>query len=366
MQGENQPFYVIISKYMILERTERVKRLSNFEIDILQLRTTPYEIGFHLGKHLKDKNLINVFNKLTKPEINMNHFNNVFSSLSPNLLEELQGLSEGLQLPYEKVAAMFSGYDVPKLTNMGCSAFVDHRYYVRNYDFSPDIYDGLLLLLDSKDVLASCGYSLQIIGRHDGVNESGLAIGLHFVNNQEYQEGIAAWTSVRMVLDTCKSTEEAIDLLKDIPHAACYNFSLGDSYGNYAAVEVSPEKVLVRKDPSFISCVNHFQNTDMKKKNRVHIEGSLKRNKYIGDLKDQNLSIEETFRKFSDKNSPLFFTDYDNLFGTLHTFAYSFEEKTLTTNVAQGNKDLTINFEEWVKGNNIKESKLKGHIQAFV
>ncbi|MBE5099584.1 peptidase C45 [Bacillus aryabhattai] len=351
---------------MILEQTERVKRLSNFEIDILQLRTTPYEIGFHLGKHLKDKNLINVFNKLTKPEINMNHFNNVFSPLSPNLLEELQGLSEGLQLPYEKVAAMFSGYDVPKLTNMGCSAFVDHRYYVRNYDFSPDIYDGLLLLLDAKNVLASCGYSLQIIGRHDGVNESGLAIGLHFVNNQEYQEGIAAWTSVRMVLDTCKSTEEAIDLLKEIPHAACYNFSLGDSYGNYAAVEVSPEKVLVRKDPSFISCVNHFQNADMKKKNRVHIEGSLKRNKYIGDLKDQNLSIEETFRKFSDKNSPLFFTDYDNLFGTLHTFAYSFEEKTLTTNVAQGNNDLTINFEEWVKGNNIKESKLKGHIQALV
>jgi predicted choloylglycine hydrolase len=343
-----------------------VKRLTNFEIDVLQLRTTPYEIGLSLGKHLRGKKIIDVFNTLTKTEINMNHFHQLFSSLSPSLLEELQGLSEGLQLPYEKVAAMFSGYDVPKLSNMGCSAFVDHQYYVRNYDFSPDIYDGLLLLFDSKSVLASCGYSLQLIGRHDGVNETGLAIGLHFVNNQEYQEGIAAWTSVRMVLDACKSVEEAIDLLKELPHASCYNFSLGDSKGNYAAVEVSPEKVLVRKDPSFISCVNHFQNTDMKKKNRAHIEGSLKRNEYIRNLKSQNLSMEETFRKFSDKNSPLFFTDYDNLFGTLHTFAYSFKEKILITNIAQGNNNLIINFEEWVKGNNIKESKLTGHIEALV
>ncbi|OZT14571.1 peptidase C45 [Priestia aryabhattai] len=339
--------------------------LSNFEVDIIQLRTTPYKIGYNLGKYLKDKTLLTVFSNLTKPEINMNHLHDVFSWVSPNLLEELQGLSEGLQLPYKKVAAMFSGYDVPKLTNMGCSTFVDHQYYVRNYDFSPEIYDGLLLLLSSKNVLASCGYSLQVIGRHDGVNESGLAIGLHFVNNEEYQEGIAAWTSVRMVLDTCTCTEEAIDLLKEIPHAACYNFSLGDSYGSYAAVEVSPEKVLVRRESSFISCVNHFQNPDMKKKNRANIEGSLNRNEYIYSLKSQNLSMKEAFHKFSDKNSPLFFTDYDNLFGTLHTFAYSFEEKTLTTDVAQGNKDLTINFEEWVKGTNIKESKLNGHIQVF-
>jgi hypothetical protein len=76
--------------------------------------------------------------------------------------------------------------------------------------------------------------------------------------------------------------------------------------------------------------------------------------------------MEETFRKFSDKNSPLFFTDYDNLFGTLHTFAYSFKEKILITNIAQGNNNLIINFEEWVKGNNIKESKLTGHIEALV
>ncbi|HWI49600.1 MAG TPA: C45 family peptidase, partial [Rummeliibacillus sp.] len=270
--------------------------------------------------------------------------------------------SEGLGISLNKAAALFSGYDVPKTEAMGCSAVITKDYYARNYDFGPALYDGCFSLVQPNHIFASAGYNLQAIGRHDGVNEKGLVIGLHFVSNQDYSVGLSPWTSIRMILDTCATTVDAIQMLKEIPHSACYNFSIGDRNGDLAVVEATPSKVVIRRDPDLLSCVNHFQEKDLEQKNRAVIDNSLKRNNFLQSFRDSYLTQSEMFNNFANSESPLFFTNYDDLFGTLHTFSYSFKDSRIITSIARGNEILDFDFKEWVKGYDLKESILNGII----
>ena len=232
--------------------------MSDFNVDIIQIRDSSFNIGKKIGNYIQNRPILKTLEMITKPEIDYINMMTVFTYFTPHLIDELEGLAEGLKLPFNKTAALFSGYDVPKTEAMGCSAIVTKDHYTRNYDFSPVLYDGCFSLLQPEKAISTAGYNLQAIGRHDGVNEHGLVLGLHFVSNNEYTKGLSAWTSVRMILDTCTNLEDAIHMLKEIPHAACYNFSIGDRAGNIAAVEASPDKVIVRRDELLLTCVNHF------------------------------------------------------------------------------------------------------------
>ena len=109
--------------------------------------------------------------------------------------------------------------------------------------------------------------------------------------------------------------------------------------------------------------MNHFQDDQIKSKNRPSIEGSLKRNKHLLGLKDKDLSHYEMFHHFKSVESPIFFTDYDHLFGTLHTFSYSYQDSKILTTIAQSKQTLEINFQDWVNGEDIEEESLNGFIQ---
>lgn len=334
----------------------------DFEVKILQLRDNSYQIGYQTGESIRNNEIVKTWGGITKPEIDIFNMKSIYKTFAPHLLEELQGLAESLNISGEKAACMFSGYDVPKTEAMGCSAVMTKDYYVRNYDFGPELYDCLFSMVQSEKTFASAGYNLQAIGRHDGVNEHGLTIGLHFVSNDDYSVGLSPWISIRMILDTCKTTDDAIQLLKELPHSACYNFSIGDNHGNIAVVEATPQNVFIRKDDELLSCVNHFQIEELKGKNRPILEGSLKRNGYIQKFKQSKLSYKEMFNQFADEQSPLFFNNYKELFGTLHTFSYSYKEQRILTSVARSNKSLEINFKKWLSGQNIKDKILNGFI----
>lgn len=321
-------------------------------------------VGVQTGKWIQTKPILKTFEMITKPEIDGPEMKTIFTTFAPHLLEELDGLAQSLGISSEKAAALFSGFDVPKTEAMGCTALITPDYYVRNYDFSPTLYDGLFSLNQPENALASAGYNLQVLGRHDGVNEKGLVIGLHFVSNDEYRTGISAWTAVRIVLDTCETVEDAIQVLKDLPHAACYNFSIGDPHGNMAVVEATPSGVIVRSGVESLACVNHFQDPSLQEKNRAFIEGSVKRNNFLNELDLADVKQRDLFATFADRHSPLFFTDYEELFGTLHTFSYAFHDSTILTSLAQSSDVLEINFEDWVKGTNISEKLLTGVIEV--
>src|SRR5690625_3962216 len=160
-----------------------------FTVDILQIRESSYNIGLKLGEALRKKPILEILSSITREKIDYQPMKAIFSSLAPHLLDELEGLAEELNMTTEEAAALFSGYDVPKTEAMGCSALMTKDYYVRNYDFSPTLYDRIFSLVQSDEAYATAGYNLQVLGRHDGVNEKGLVAGLHFVSNHDYTKG---------------------------------------------------------------------------------------------------------------------------------------------------------------------------------
>ncbi|TKI53398.1 hypothetical protein FC756_24325 [Lysinibacillus mangiferihumi] len=87
--------------------------------------------------------------------------------VSPNLLQELKGLTFGLEQQYETIIKMYSGYNMI-FPNMRCTSFVHNGKYVRNYDFSPVMYEARLVFSKRSKGYASVGFSQQIIGRLDG------------------------------------------------------------------------------------------------------------------------------------------------------------------------------------------------------
>lgn len=255
-----------------------------FKVEVSQHRGSSYEVGMHSGQRVKGKKIVVVYESITREQIDIDEMKALYKTFAPHLLDELEGLAEALQFPLAKAAACFSGYDLPKVEAMGCSTMMSDSYYVRNYDFSPELYDHRFALSDPKEGFATAGYPLQLLGRHDGVNEHGLVAGFHFVSNADYQTGISAWIAIRMVLDTCKSTEDAVHLLKAIPHAACYNFSIADASGKQVAVEATPTTVNARHSTNALACVNHFQTEPLQTANRTNIEGSKSETNTLSNL----------------------------------------------------------------------------------
>lgn len=113
----------------------------------------------------------------------------ILNYFCPKLLDELSGLQEGLKYTESDVLRLFGGYDMP-LLEMGCTSFITSDYYVRNYDFSPYIYDSTFVIQRHHENHWICGNSELMLGRLDGMNHNGLTCGLHFVNNDPQKKGL--------------------------------------------------------------------------------------------------------------------------------------------------------------------------------
>ncbi|MFZ3579985.1 C45 family autoproteolytic acyltransferase/hydolase [Virgibacillus sp. DJP39] len=334
--------------------------IGSFEIDVVQYRGDSYIIGLEQGKEI-DSELLDKFSIFENARFNLDGAIEVFRRFAPHLLDEIEGLADGLQIPFTQAASMFSGYDIPKIKGMGCSSVVNQDFAVRNYDFSPELYDQRFVLVQSKDCLASVGHSLHVLGRHEGVNEMGLFIALHFVNNDKPRVGLTAPTVVRIVLDMCENTNDAVKLLTELPHSWSYNFSVGDRSGETVIVEASPFSVKVRKNTETLTCTNHFQHDEMMKQNRMDHTYSFERNTSLEKKNVNELGMTEVFEWFRTPDSEMFYNDYQEFFGTLHTFGYSFNDNLVYTSIPYG-ETIVVDWGRWLNGYDITATLIKGQL----
>ncbi|WP_394175255.1 C45 family autoproteolytic acyltransferase/hydolase [Guptibacillus hwajinpoensis] len=316
--------------------------MGELTVSIEQYRGKSFEIGTGLGEHDRMNVIRERCEQFLQP-IDVNEARAILSRFAPHLLYEIEGIANALEISIEESIALFSGYDLPKLEGLGCTAIMTEEGYVRNYDFGPDFYDARLILRQPNEAYATCGYSLFGIGLHDGMNEHGLAVGLHFVSTRFHQKGLMAGLIVRIVLDQCRTVQEAAELLSELPHADEYNYSLTDALGYSAIVEAGPFQTRILRGTR-LYCTNHFQNTP----GPTPSENSLKRLKYIEN--HTQVGIASWFDEFRNPDSPLFFHDYENLFGTLHTLIIDSSSLTLKTSIAGSKEVITIPFKRWLQG----------------
>lgn len=336
-------------------------------IRVVELQGSSFNWGLKQSEEIKSTQLLKQLSFLENLTSNSNgkKAKEILKVISPNLLEELRGLAEGLEMELDTIIRLYSGYDV-SFPSMGCTAFINDDFYVRNYDFSPELYDARLVFSNPIDGYASVGFSQQVIGRLDGMNEKGLVVGLHFVNNQHKAEGFIATTIVRMLLEQCGCIKEAIDLISTIPHGFCYNYSMTDQSGKGVIVEASPQKQFVNFGNPLI-CTNHFESETLQEKNKKEIQGSIKRKEYISSVLTEKLSPITAYLHFNDGNSPLFFKYYKEYFGTLHTVVYSPKDLSLIIGVGENCEPIMLSLRKYLDGTINLPKVMKGRInQTFL
>jgi len=223
----------------------------------------------------------------------------------PEAMAEVAGIAEGFGLPEEDV---FLHQHLGILRDLagggafseeGCSAWAvasgpDGPLVVKNRDFSghhagiqrvfrhdgPDLAQGPVLCLGS---LASPGaYS-------SGLNAAGLALADTQVGVRRHAVGWPRYFLMTRILARCANVDEALDLIRTVPHAGGGALILADAQGGVAAVELGAACVAVEEAP-VVCRTNHFTTTalagetlagggsridDSSAKRRAHLDAEL-------------------------------------------------------------------------------------------
>lgn len=153
--------------------------------------------------------------------------------------------------------AFLSGWNPPPFIT-SCSQAVwlgdDGPALARNYDFALSSTQGLIVLsrwLGRRVIAMAEGFW----GALDGMNDSGFAASLTFGGRFDWGPGFSILLVVRYLLETCRATSEATEILTRIPIATSQNLTLVDRSGSYATVFVGPGRAPVVTDGRV--CTNH-------------------------------------------------------------------------------------------------------------
>ena len=120
-----------------------------------------------------------------------------------------------------------------------------------------------------------------LIGTLSGMNEHGLTLASMEVDRPRatMPRAMPYILLYRTLLEKCKTVAEAIDLLEKTPRQSANNLMLMDAAGERAVVEITPEKIVVRRAPEDrpLISTNHHRGADLDK------HGVCKRYDYLHD-----------------------------------------------------------------------------------
>jgi len=334
--------------------------------DIIQFRGDHFQFGFMQGKLLKDSMILE--NRTKEWEIKRARFlidaaeaEGMFKTFAPGIWDEFLGLQAALDVPMEEVLRDFGGYRIDALPS-GCSIVTGDDFFVRNYDFHPQTYEGRYVLYEPTDQgYAVIGPSSRITGRMDGMNEKGLVLGYNFIHRKKPGDGFVCYMISRIVLETCATVNEAIALLKAIPHRGSFSYVVMDASGERVIAEASPRSVDVRKANA---CTNHFE--IRKQENRNYLKDSYARLNAIEDQLDSTDNAYKAFRLLNDVEKGVFSKLYKSWAGTIHTSAYFPKEKKAWFALGGNQEPSEFNFSSWLAGEAVEHEQITGEIDTEI
>lgn len=332
--------------------------------DIIQFRGNHYDFGYMQGERIKGsitvKNRENQW-KVRKPRfsIDVNETKEVITRFAPGIWDELLGLKEALEWPMEKILQEFGGYRGDYVRS-GCSIMTGKNYMIRNYDYHPKTYEGRYVFFQPTDTgYAMIGPSQRVTGRMDGMNEKGLAVGYNFMHRKNPGDGFICCMIGRIVLESAASVEEAVALLKEIPHRHSFSYVVYDKSGQTYIVETSPRGVEVRQSTM---CTNHFE--IMKEENRNHLIDSKRRLAVMEEEKPEN--AEEAFRLMNGSERGVFSDLYGSWAGTIHTSGYLPKEMKAWFALGGDRDPVVFDFDKWLEGENVSQVKMSGEVDTDI
>lgn len=257
-----------------------------------RFKKSHYEAGFNWGKLLYKNGKIIRDNHTFKITEERKKFAKeclpIYEKYYPEVLEEIKGLADGQNSSYEDFYTfLLSMYCFEFDNHCTCIAVKNNNniLFGRNSDFLVSLeklYMNCLYNLDN--VYAFNGNTTAFIEMEDGINEYGLAVGLTFIYPTVIKAGFNAGMIVRYLLEKCKTTDEALSLLKSIPIASQQTLTIADRTGNIVVVECNCKEIEIirpNKDGNFVVATNDFNSSKMKHYNNYEVDNWKAEERYF-------------------------------------------------------------------------------------
>ncbi len=333
-----------------------------WSVDVLTCRGSSYDIGLQVAEGFRKTPRGRAFKRRKERRpvgFSLKNAEAALNAYAPNIWEELHGLADGLEISLERAVAEFSNGRL-RYPKRGCSAVMTGGLYGRNYDFSPKRYDRLLIAVQPEGVNASIGFSDRFTGRDDGMNEHGLCVGLHYVNEANWQPGLVSILIVRILLDQCATTAEAVDLAKRLPHGLGFNYSITDAQGNAAVVEASPAGIAVREGRE-LACTNHYQSPELQSQNRRNAS-SYRRLPTLETWSRDRTTAADLFLRLNASRSAVFAHGYTRGGGTLHSLVCDAAQRKMLVAVGGDATPVELDIGAWAAGSDFAVTQLAGQL----
>lgn len=307
---------------------------------------TSYEIGKMEGEFLKKYHPEQVImftkgNDCIKPvsEARVKKAMDVFSKYCPYINEEIAGLAESLGVNAKDIIYYAFSY----VSKGNCSHFAllpsrtldKHMYIGRSYEWSTD--DELrLMTVKASGLNAHLGFSLLLLGRLDGINEHGLCITMSngIPCEQSEEEGLRFWMVIRILLDKCKTTEEAVSLIKELPISSYCNLIIADKHNNAVLAEIynstkTFKSINKNTIDTYVCSTNHYTLEGMESFVKNRMRHSVDRyNTIVKNLDTQNILTKKELSQILSKHMPEGLTChyYNEGLGTLWSMLFDVTE----------------------------------------
>lgn len=175
-----------------------------------------------------------------------------FDQYCPGINEELEGFAaalgvESAQVAYRAISTKLQSQCshialLPGITRD------KHILMGRSYEWG-DEDDFRLVTTRIKGKASHLGFSAIQFGRYDGMNEYGLGVtmsaGVPRVDPQS--DGLRFWAVIRTLLDCCKTVDEALKMLDDMPMSLNCNLIMADRTGEAALAEIACQNRAVKR-----------------------------------------------------------------------------------------------------------------------
>ena len=188
---------------------------------------------------------------------------------------------------------------------------------IRNYDYPPSLSDCLALRThwSGRSVLgmSDCGWGLM-----DGINDSGLSVAISFGGRRAVGHGFGIGLAVRYVLQTCSTTQEAVDRLVRLPMQMSYNLAILDAAGDHRIVMTAPDRPA--EISTALSCGNRQGSTEWPE--HADYCNTVQREERLSALVTFPL-IESDDLVSAFLRPPLYRSLVESTWGTVYTAAYA-------------------------------------------
>lgn len=256
------------------QRTEVAN--GDVKLPMVIVKGTPYQMGYHLGRQIKDEMQAFVPPALAGIQkelgVDQEQLREVWSRMSafadPRVCQELIGLADGSGLPLAQLQALHAvailmPYSCSSIAVWGKATVDGHLYQSRNLDWSMKVgahnFPVLVLYVPDQGTPHIVPTFAGVIGAHTGLNARGIALaemGDASAKEMPYQVHAPHFTCYfRTMLYDADSLSKALEIFKAQPMTKRYHFVFGDGQKERRAVKIrahapeTPDKrLLIWKD----------------------------------------------------------------------------------------------------------------------